>query len=106
LTAKLFPLNLNSLDRVESETLKELGEFQVDLDGRFSSIRTGETNLGNFVGKFYLTTNGLIFDAFKLIETKKLQISFLNFSSRRDGGRAQRRLCSAQLWDPQIRPGL
>jgi len=34
---------------VESETLKELGEFQVDLDGRFSSIRASETNLGNFV---------------------------------------------------------
>lgn len=26
-----------------------LGTFSVDLDGRFSSIRTSETNLGNFV---------------------------------------------------------
>ena len=26
-----------------------LGEFSVDIDGRFSSIRTGETNLGNFI---------------------------------------------------------
>ena len=28
---------------------EELGTFAVDLDGRFSSIRTSETNLGNFV---------------------------------------------------------
>lgn len=28
---------------------KELGEFQCDLDGRFSAIRTQETNLGNFI---------------------------------------------------------
>ena len=28
---------------------EELGHFGVDLDGRFSNIRTGETNLGNFV---------------------------------------------------------
>ena len=28
---------------------KELGVFDVELDGRFSSIRTMETNLGNFV---------------------------------------------------------
>lgn len=26
-----------------------LGHFSVELDGRFSSIRTSETNLGNFV---------------------------------------------------------
>ena len=26
-----------------------LGEFHVDLDGRFFSIRTGESNLGNFM---------------------------------------------------------
>jgi 5'-nucleotidase len=26
-----------------------LGEFAVPLDGRFSSIRTSETNLGNFI---------------------------------------------------------
>ncbi len=29
--------------------IKELGEFEVDLDGRFSSVRTRETNLGNFI---------------------------------------------------------
>ena len=34
---------------METELVKELGEFDVDLDGRFSSIRTKETNLGNFV---------------------------------------------------------
>ena len=28
---------------------ESLGHFSVDLDGRFSSIRTSETNLGNFV---------------------------------------------------------
>jgi hypothetical protein len=27
----------------------ELGEFQCDLDGTFSAIRTRETNLGNFI---------------------------------------------------------
>ena len=34
---------------METEMCKELGEFQCDLDGRFSSIRTQETNLGNFI---------------------------------------------------------
>ncbi len=29
--------------------VRELGEFEVDLDGRFSAVRTSETNLGNFV---------------------------------------------------------
>ncbi len=28
-----------------------LGEFHVDLEGRFEKVRTGETNLGNFVSK-------------------------------------------------------
>ena len=28
---------------------KELGIFEVELDGRFSSVRTMETNLGNFI---------------------------------------------------------
>ena len=28
---------------------KELGVFEVELDGRFSSVRTMETNLGNFI---------------------------------------------------------
>ena len=35
---------------VVSEKMDEiLGSFSVELDGRFSSIRTQETNLGNFV---------------------------------------------------------
>ena len=34
---------------MEVEMCVELGEFTVDLDGRFSSIRTMETNLGNFI---------------------------------------------------------
>lgn len=36
-------------DKMDAEMCKELGEFEVDLDGRFSSIRTMETNLGTFV---------------------------------------------------------
>eukprot|EP00095_Tigriopus_kingsejongensis_P003160 maker-scaffold791_size96783-snap-gene-0.28 protein:Tk03160 transcript:maker-scaffold791_size96783-snap-gene-0.28-mRNA-1 annotation:"5 -nucleotidase" len=36
-------------EKMEAEMCKELGEFQCDLDGRFSSIRTQETNLGNFI---------------------------------------------------------
>jgi hypothetical protein len=36
-------------DKIEAEMCKELGEFEVDLDGRFPSIRSRETNLGNFV---------------------------------------------------------
>ncbi len=35
--------------KMETEMCKELGEFEVDLDGRFASIRTRETNLGNFI---------------------------------------------------------
>ena len=31
---------------MDTEMCKELGEFKVDLDGRFSSVRTRETNLG------------------------------------------------------------
>ena len=34
---------------MDAEMCKELGEFEVDLDGRFTSIRTSETNLGNFI---------------------------------------------------------
>ena len=34
---------------MEGEMTKELGVFEVELDGRFSSVRTMETNLGNFV---------------------------------------------------------
>merc|ERR1719210_423212 len=36
-------------DKMDTEMIKELGEFKVDLDGRFSSVRTRETNLGNFI---------------------------------------------------------
>lgn len=36
-------------DKMEVEMIKELGEFEADLEGRFSVIRTQETNLGNFV---------------------------------------------------------
>ena len=36
-------------DKMDAEMCKELGEFETDLDGRFSSIRSGETNLGNFI---------------------------------------------------------
>ncbi len=35
--------------KMEVEMIKELGEFECDLEGRFSAIRTQETNLGNFV---------------------------------------------------------
>ncbi len=34
---------------MDAEMVKELGEFEVDLDGRFAAVRTSETNLGNFV---------------------------------------------------------
>ena len=34
-------------DKMDTEMCKELGEFKVDLDGRFTSVRTRETNLGN-----------------------------------------------------------
>lgn len=36
-------------EKMEMELIKELGEFEVDLEGRFSVIRTQESNLGNFV---------------------------------------------------------
>merc|ERR1719210_1410888 len=36
-------------DKMDTEMIKELGEFKGDLDGRFSSVRTRETNLGNFI---------------------------------------------------------
>ena len=34
-------------EKMEVELIKELGEFECDLEGRFSLIRTQETNLGN-----------------------------------------------------------
>ena len=36
-------------DVVEGKMGEVLGEFKCDLDGRFSSVRTKETNLGNLV---------------------------------------------------------
>ena len=36
-------------EKMEVELIKELGEFECDLEGRFSLIRTQETNLGNFI---------------------------------------------------------
>ena len=36
-------------DKIQGEMSKELGYFEVELDGRFSSMRKMETNLGNFV---------------------------------------------------------
>ncbi len=36
-------------DRMDAELIKELGEFECDLDGRFSSLRASETNLGSFI---------------------------------------------------------
>merc|ERR1711936_327415 len=36
-------------EKMEVELIKELGEFECDLEGRFSVIRTQESNLGNFV---------------------------------------------------------
>ena len=35
-----------------------LGEFTVELDGRFSSVRTKETNLGNWVCDVILAATG------------------------------------------------
>ena len=42
---------------MEGEMRTEVGEFTVDLDGRFSSIRTMETNLGNFICDIYGSRN-------------------------------------------------
>lgn len=36
-------------EKMEVELIKELGEFECDLEGRFSVIRTQECNLGNFI---------------------------------------------------------
>ena len=36
-------------DKMDAEMCKELGEFETDLDGRFCAVRSGETNLGNFI---------------------------------------------------------
>ena len=49
--SKKFQSSMNFIlaEKMEGEMCTELGEFTVDLDGRFSSIRTMETNLGNFI---------------------------------------------------------
>ena len=39
-------------EKMDTEMIKELGEFKVDLDGRFSSVRTRETNLGMLYSVF------------------------------------------------------
>ena len=36
-------------EKMDVELIKELDEFECDLEGRFSLIRTQETNLGNFI---------------------------------------------------------
>ena len=36
-------------EKMEGEMTKELGVFEVDLDGRFSTVRSMESNLCNFV---------------------------------------------------------
>ncbi|XP_055387201.1 mannosylglucosyl-3-phosphoglycerate phosphatase isoform X2 [Condylostylus longicornis] len=67
------PINVTS-DYEEDATLKEtlskysevieskmnvvLGNFSVELDGRFSAIRTGETNLGNWICDVILSATG------------------------------------------------
>lgn len=43
-------------DVVEGKMDTVLGHFSVDLDGRFSSIRTKETNLGNFICDIMLSS--------------------------------------------------
>lgn len=37
------------VDVLEDKLDEVLGTFAVPLDGRFSSVRTGETNLGNWI---------------------------------------------------------
>ena len=43
----------NELDKykhlIETRLDQVIGEFEIDLEGRFMMVRTGETNLGNFV---------------------------------------------------------
>ncbi|RWS24370.1 trifunctional nucleotide phosphoesterase protein YfkN-like protein [Leptotrombidium deliense] len=69
---KIEEINITSKDFGEDETLKRemqkystnieqkmdivLGHFNCDLDGRFSSIRTQETNLGNFIADIMLSS--------------------------------------------------
>jgi hypothetical protein len=48
----MFPLC--PVDVVEGKMGEVLGEFRCDLDGRFSSVRTAETNLGKLSQHFLL----------------------------------------------------
>ena len=43
---------------VEGKMEEVVGDLQCGLDGRFSSVRTGETNLGNLVTDIMATTLG------------------------------------------------
>lgn len=43
-------------DVVHGKMAEVIGHFAVDLDGRFSSIRTSETNLGNFISDVMLSS--------------------------------------------------
>ncbi|XP_055839980.1 snake venom 5'-nucleotidase isoform X1 [Episyrphus balteatus] len=45
-------------DVIESKMTEVLGNFSVELDGRFSSIRTSETNLGDWVCDVVLAATG------------------------------------------------
>lgn len=45
-------------ETIESKMDEILGVFHVDLDGRFSSIRTSETNLGNWICDVALAATG------------------------------------------------
>lgn len=43
---------------IDSKMLEVLANFSVELDGRFSKIRTSETNLGNWVCDVILSATG------------------------------------------------
>lgn len=46
------------LGQIEGKMEEVLGSFSVELDGRFSSVRTKETNLGNWVCDVVLAATG------------------------------------------------
>ena len=45
----IFGTTFSFVEKMQGEMTKELGVFEVELDGRFKSVRTMETNLGNFI---------------------------------------------------------
>ncbi|KAG0415675.1 hypothetical protein HPB47_007158 [Ixodes persulcatus] len=53
---ELKELLLKYKDVVHGKMEEVIGHFAVDLDGRFSSIRTSETNLGNFISDVMLSS--------------------------------------------------